>query len=271
MSPFDYDGHLGEWWRRRAANPAHIAAYRNVARYIHVSVCQPPRLIVDYACGMGDLLVRLAGRFPASQLVGLDGSRPLLALARHRIAHKGEAYHDRIRLVETQLPNFSLLKSAADLVVFAFPNMQYPESPKSLKQLEDILSPTDISAAGILAEISDPRHTTRGKSVAEARRLLALGRLVSLNLRRMLRTGGLCVRVEYSRVRRDELDATDLMRVAYEEGSLENMVRGRKPRQWFRVLASSYFRSGVTEDVYQQSHDPEDRSGGYWITILRAM
>jgi hypothetical protein len=64
------------------------------------------------------------------------------------------------------------------------------------------------------------------------------------------------------------------MRVAYEEGSLENMPGGRKPRQWFhgfRVLASSYFRSGVTEDVYQQSHDPEDRSGGYWITVLRAI
>jgi SAM-dependent methyltransferase len=266
---FDYNGELGAWWRKRAGDHSHIAAYRNVARYIHDSIARPPRLIVDYACGMGDMLIRLAWRFPNSRCIGLDGSRLLLDLAQRRIAHKGQGYLQRNQLIETLLPNFDLPKSSADLVVFAFPNMQWPNSRKSLKQLEGLLSPADLAAACVLVEISDRK--TKYESAATIRRNLVLGRLVSLNLRRMLRTGGLCVRIEYSRIRRDELDMIDLMRVAYEEGSLETMPQGRKPCQWFRVLASSFFRSGVTEDVYQQSHDPEDRRGGYWITVLRAV
>jgi SAM-dependent methyltransferase len=271
MSPFDYDRQLGRWWRARAADPAHVAAYRNVARYIHDSVSRPPRLIIDYACGMGDLLVRLAYRLPSSKLAGLDGSRPLLDLTRRRIAHKGQEYQRRIQLIETMLPNFGLLKSTADLVVYAFPNMQWPYSAKSLKELEALFSPTDLAAAGILAEMSVQKPEIGDESAAAIRHRLVLGRLVSLNMRTMLRAGGLCVRIEYGRTRRSELEHVDLMQVAYEEGSLENMPRGRKPHQWFRVLASSHFRSGVMEDVYQQSRDPGDRGGGYLITVLRAI
>jgi SAM-dependent methyltransferase len=273
MSPkrFDYNGHLGAWWRKRAADPAHIAAYRNIARYLHDSVSRPPRLIIDYACGMGDILIRLAWRFPTSNLLGLDGSRPLLDLAQRRLARKGEGDQRRIRLIETVLPNFSLLKSAADLVVYAFPNMQWPHPAKSLKQLEAFLSLTDLAAAGILAEMSDQGSEMEDESAAAIRHRLVLGRLISLNMRSMLRAGGLCVRIEYGRARRKELDPVDLMQVAYEEGSLENMPRGRKPHQWFRVLASSHFRSGVMEDVYQQSRDPGDHGGGYLITVLRAI
>jgi hypothetical protein len=271
MSPFDYDRQLGTWWRTRTSDPAHINAYRNISRYLHDSVSRPPRLIIDYACGMGDILIRLAWRFPTSNLVGLDGSGPLLDLAQRRLTSKGKGYQQRIRLIETMLPNFGLLKSAADLVVYAFPNMQWPYSPKSLKQLEAFLSSTDLAAAGILAEMSDHDHRMEDESTAAIQRRLVLGRLVSLNMRTMLHAGGLCVRIEYGRLRRSELGAIDLMQVAYEEGSLENMPRGRKPHQWFRVLASSHFRSGVMEDVYQQSRDPGDRRGGYLITVLRAI
>ena len=42
------------------------------------------------------------------------------------------------------------------------------------------------------------------------------------------------------------------------------------PRQWFRVLASSYFRSQVLDDVYEQTEDARDRNGGYLITVLRS-
>lgn len=67
------------------------------------------------------------------------------------------------------------------------------------------------------------------------------------------------------------LSHLDLMRVSFEEGSLDERVNGRFSRQWFRVAASSYFRSRVLEDVFQQTGNREDLEGGYLITVLRAL
>jgi hypothetical protein len=94
---------------------------------------------------------------------------------------------------------------------------------------------------------------------------------VALNLRGLLKKGGLCVRVEYGFARRDELAPLDLRRVSFEEGSLAHEACGWRPGDWFRVAASAYFRSRVMEDVYQQTHDRRDRRGGYLITVLRAL
>jgi hypothetical protein len=67
------------------------------------------------------------------------------------------------------------------------------------------------------------------------------------------------------------LSPSALVEISYEEGSLDMELEGEKPRQWFRVSASSYFRSRVLEDVYQQTGDERDRRGGYLITVLRAI
>ena len=96
-------------------------------------------------------------------------------------------------------------------------------------------------------------------------------RSISFNLRQLLIRDGICVRIEYATMQRHELSRDELMRVAFEEGSLDIDVEGRKPRQWFRLLASTYFRSRVLEDVYQQTADERDKNGGYLITVLRAI
>ncbi len=254
-----YDDVLGGWWLRQSENGAHRRAYRTIARYIHDSFRRPLGLVIDYGCGTGALLSRLAWRYPGARFLGLDGSAFMLELARRRVARLGRACTTRIRLLRSPLPNFALPRGAADLVVYAFPNI-VPRVPGD-----------DFH--------SDAHRLTEGERQALRRLALAEGghadvlrdRLVALNLHGLLKRGGYCVRVEYCAVRRYELSHSELLRTGLEEGSLDSVLGARRPRQWFRVVASSWFRSGVIEDVRHQAGIRRAGPGGYAITVLRAL
>jgi len=243
---FAYDGALARWWMLRADDPVHGRAYGRIADFIAESYVRPPRVIVDYACGAGHLLALLSLRFRRSRLIGLDGSEFLLGMALRRLSRIPRRCSRRIALVQAPLPDPELMRRKADLAVFCFPNM--------------------VPAPGAVARLSRGERAL-AQSIAKNRRdreMLAQSRLVSRNLRQLLRPGGICVRVEYGKARRGELPSEELRAVCYEEGSLE-------PRPYFRVSASCYFRSRVLEDVYQQTGDQKDRHGGYVITVLRAV
>ncbi|MBP1623691.1 MAG: hypothetical protein H6Q07_1711 [Acidobacteria bacterium] len=268
---FSYDGDVGRWWLRHSLDSAHGRAYRNVANFIRDSFVRDPRLIVDYACGPGNLLALLSLRFRNSKLLGLDGSSYLLGLARRRFALLPQQCAERITLIETELPNLSLLRSKADLAIFCFPNM-VPFREGDFPAKEFCLSEGDRKVARSLSLAEEPGGKDTGSpDPAANQRVLEQGRCVSFNLRRLLAPGGVCVRVEYATMQRHELSPCELSLVSYEEGSLDSIVDGRKPRLWFRLLASAYFRSRVLEDVYEQTSDERDREGGYLITVLRAI
>jgi SAM-dependent methyltransferase len=260
---FPYNGKVGHWWFRRSKDNAHGHAYRVIANFIQASYGQAPRRIVDYACGAGNLLSLLSSRFRHSKLIGLDGSAYLLSLARVRFSHLPRSCAERISLVETLLPNLDIMPASADLVIYCFPNMvHYPA--------KDYLEKADQKVARSLALMASsqdggdlPPHLLASQ--------LAQGRTISLNLRQLLVRGGICVRVEYATTQRHELSPMELMHVSYEEGSLDTAVEGETPALWFRVLASSYYRSGVLEDVYEQTADERDKNGGYLITVLKSV
>jgi SAM-dependent methyltransferase len=254
---FLYGGEVGRWWLQRSMNSSHGRAYRNVADFIRASYPRDPKVIVDYACGTGNLLSLLSHRFPNSRLVGLDGSSFLLGLALRRFLRLPRSCARRISLIETALPRLNLLRERADLVIFCFPNMM-PASDEAYV-LEGGLCPNRDD--GAIARCLEPCNP----------KALEWHRAISYNLWRLLVPNGICVRVEYATMNRDELSPPELQIVSFEEGSLDTRVEGRMPRQWFRVLASAYFRSRVLEDVYQQTEDERDRNGGYLITVLRAV
>ncbi len=267
---FAYNQELGSWWCGRAADAAHARAYRKIAAYMRASYAQSPRMIVDYACGPGHLLARLSKLFPHSTLVGVDGSSFLLEIAQQRLSRLSIGKLRRVRLIETPLPNLNILPSRAGLVVFSFPNMVPFYSEDDFRRSEGLLEPDDLAVARTLADVAEPEEEQASDPEA-VRFSLIQARLVSLNLRRLLVKGGICVRVEYGRARREELSHLDLMRISFEEGSLDEPVEGRYSRLWFRVAASAYFRSRVIEDVYEQTRNREDLEGGYLITVLRAL
>ncbi len=256
-----YNDTLAEWWLSRAGDPCHARAYRNIGAFIHASLTRPPGVIVDYACGAGHLLARIGALFPDSRLIGLDGSNYLLRLARDRLKRAGSA----ARLLELQLPAKRLPGVTADLVLYAFPNMIWPAGRRNLP----VLPPAEVGIARCLARERDPGSTD--EATEEVYSFLSIGRLIALDLHRILRRGRLCVRVEYAAARRDELSRLDFTRISFEEGSLESMADGHVPRLLFRVLASAFFRSGVIKDVYEQRGKRHKGGGGYLVTVLRAL
>lgn len=267
---FAYNGALGRWWRKRAADRAHARAYSNIADFIRDSIPSDPRLILDYACGAGNLLSLLSRRFPHSRLAGLDGSALLLDLARKRQSHLPRSCARRISLIEATLPGPVSLSRRADLAVFCFPNMM-PYPPDENERNPGIrLSEADRETARRLSRASEPMSAGFPKPQT-MRNSLEYGRIISKNLRGLLVRGGLCVRAEYATTRRHEWSPLELLRVSFEEGTLDSEVDGTRLQPWFRVLASAYFRSRVMEDVFQQTGDERDTSGGFLITVLRAI
>lgn len=268
---FSYNDITGNWWRDQAADRVHQRAYKNIAEFIHASSPRAPKLIVDYACGAGDLLSLLSLRFPNSNLIGLDGSSLLLDLAEKRLSSIPSSCTRRISLIETVLPKQSGLKQRADLIVYCFPNMT-PASDEEGKGMKLTVNSTDARIAQYLSEIKEPGDEELPLSELEAiQHTLLYGRCISHNLRQLLIRDGICVRVEYATTQRHEWSPRDLQLVLFEEGSLDAEVAGIKPHPWFRVLASAYFRSKVLEDVYHQTGDARDTNGGYLITVLRAL
>jgi hypothetical protein len=268
---FPYNDIMGKWWLDRAVDRAHQRAYKNITAFIRTSIPRSPQLIVDYACGAGDLLSLLGLQFPDSDLIGLDGSSLLLDLAEKRLSSIPSNRTRRISLFETALPKQSGLEKRADLAVYCFPNMT-PASDEEGKDMKLTVNSTDARIAQYLSEVTEPGDEELPLSDLEAiQHTLLYGRCISHNLRQLLIRNGICVRVEYATSQRHEWSSRDLLLVSFEEGSLDMEVAGIKPRPWFRVLASAYFRSKVLEDVYHQTGDERDKNGGYLITVLRAL
>jgi SAM-dependent methyltransferase len=254
---FSYNGAMARWWMGRSVNCSHRRAYRKIADFIRDSYRHSPETIVDYACGAGNLLALLSCRFPNSSLIGLDGSSYLLGLALRRLSRLPRSCSRRISLIETALPNQNYLRSRADLVIFCFPNMMPFSDEGNEREGKFRLKRNDCAIAKYL----DPKAPCD----------LERSRAISYNLRSLLIPGGICVRVEYATIKRHEFTPVELLRVSFEEGSLDGKVEGKSIHPWFRVQASAYFRSQVLEDVYEQTRDERDRKGGYLITVLRAV
>ena len=265
-----YGGKVGLWWAERAANGAHQRAYENVANFIRDSIRRDPEFIVDYACGPGNLLSLLSRRFPQSRLAGLDGSPLMLDLANRRLSRLPRSCSRRISLIKTFLPAKVSLSRRADLAVFCFPNMVRFRARKAPAGLQSRSDKRDRIIAQSLARAAKSGND-RDADPRTLKHTLECARDISRNLRSLLVRGGICVRVEYATTRRHEWTPLELMRVCFEEGSLDADTSGRPIRPWFKVLASAYFRSRVMEDVYEQTGDVRDKDGGYLITVLRAI
>lgn len=72
--------------------------------------------LLDLGCGPGDIVLRLAARFPNVAVHGLDGSLAMLAHGEARLAAQA-ALHRRVRFIAGVLPGARLPLSRYDAVV----------------------------------------------------------------------------------------------------------------------------------------------------------
>jgi len=256
-----YDEKLGKWWQSRSKTEYHKKAYKDVVKFIRSRIKQEPGLIIDYACGAGNIMEELASVFPDSKLMGLDGSDLLLKEAKKKLP--------KAEFVKTGLPNFSLPEGEADLVIFAFPNIVPDPDEQPYYDKHGYEDEGDTNMADYLSEARepDPEDETVTEDSDDLYDTLLSNKVISRNIRKLLKKGGICIRVEYANDARDELTPLVQQRQAFEEGSFG----GTEAEQIFLLEESKFFESKVIEDVFHQTKDKDDLEGGYFVTILKAI
>ncbi|MFC1585355.1 class I SAM-dependent methyltransferase [Fibrobacterota bacterium] len=283
-----YDRKVGAWWCGQSRNSAHKRAYKNIAGYLgdHLNNGSGKTgFMVDYACGDGSFLCQLARRFPSARLVGLDGSEMMLEKARDRLRQSGvnaelcrgrdgfSARGPRVRLVKTVLPNFSLPKGRADVAVFLFPNLTCSKKERPHYEKNGYKNRRDTKVAEMLARFRemDPEEEVAVMDPGELFDDLMTARVISRNLRQLLKKNGSLIRIEYANAPREELSELTNWRSLFTECALDVPIKDCSTEQQFRYLQSRYWRSSVILDVYHQSGDPTDQEGGYFCSLLQAI
>ena len=76
---------------------------------------QPLATAVDIGCGPGDVIIRLAHALPDLRVIAIDGSAPMIALARDAVTAAGLG--DRITLLQECVPGVALNAHSFDAVL----------------------------------------------------------------------------------------------------------------------------------------------------------
>lgn len=265
-----YNKKVGQWWEKRSSDSVHSYAYRKIADYISDLSRKKSPVILDYTCGPGHLLTRLVQRIPKGRFYGYDGSSLMLEMAWDRIKRIGRYPAKNVQMTLTQLPDFSLPEGGFDIVVYCFPHLVSED--KEIKMFK-ALFPADSLAARFLTRVlqkSDYKmegiedNTVFESSLTE--------RAVSRNLRRLLKKGGLCVRVDYAEDEELQKPAAIEERISdFEEGTLDQLVNGIRVDRYFKGVDYDFFRSKVILDVFEQTREKRHLTGGYYISVLRAV
>ena len=281
-----YDSEIGEWWINQTKNKSHQKAYENLAKsishYYKENKIKIPKFIVDYACGNGALMVALAKVFPKATIVGIDGSKKLLK--NFIKAHPGKADivskknlfvedHLQFHLIPSNLPNFSLPKEKADLVVLCFPNLIADNNDLEVFNKNGYGNLKDNAVAEMLARFRemDPEDEVQAYDKEELFDELMTQKVFSRNLRKLLKKGGMHVRVEYANALREDLTYLTNTRSLFCEGALQDSVKDKKATPLFAFQDSEYYESKVIMDVYAQTQDKDDTSGGYHINYFKGI
>jgi demethylmenaquinone methyltransferase/2-methoxy-6-polyprenyl-1,4-benzoquinol methylase len=113
----------------------------------------PGARVLDVATGTADLAIALAGA--GAEVVGLDASPRMLALAARKIARRGH----RVRLVEGDALALPFPDGSFDAVAIAFGIRNLPDRPAALGAMRRVLR-----AGGRLAvlELAEPRGGVLG-------------------------------------------------------------------------------------------------------------
>ena len=267
-----YNTILTRWWNIRASNKSHTTAYKNIANYVTTHSNSTPSLVVDYGCGTGRLLGELAIRFVETKFIGIDGSSAMLKAAKNYLTKKAPNLVDRIKLFRIPLPAELPLRKKPDIVTFTFPHILSNLYDLDLNSFLEFLTYSEIENAVILSEGNGAEiNEENAEADSELLQSLLVNRVISNNLRSLLRRGGFCIRAELANARRDEFPNVYQQRFSFQEGSLDRSLSDDKVKQLFELVGSEYHSSKVMEDAYEQTGDESDRKGGYWITLLKAI
>jgi demethylmenaquinone methyltransferase / 2-methoxy-6-polyprenyl-1,4-benzoquinol methylase len=98
--------------------------------------------VLDLGCGTGDLSLAAARRLgPRGEVVGLDFSRAMLAVAERRYEALGRPLNGRFKLVQKSAEELPLAEAPFDLVLSGFVLRNLPEIDRVLIGVRESLKP----------------------------------------------------------------------------------------------------------------------------------
>ena len=111
-----------------------------------------PVRLLDLASGTGDVALLAARSLPAAEVVGLDPSEGMLAVARQ----KARAAHldARVRFVAGDAQALPFDDASFDAITMAFGIRNVPDRPRCLREMHRVLRP---GARAVVLELSEPR------------------------------------------------------------------------------------------------------------------
>ena len=101
----------------------------------------PKSLLVDLACGTGDLCERLGRRYPGAAVVGIDQNPEMLAIAKERLRH-----HPNITLLQGDIQSLPVESGSATLVTGGYAVRNAPHLRDTLREVHRVLAKEGIAA-----------------------------------------------------------------------------------------------------------------------------
>lgn len=112
-----------------------------------------PRRILDVAAGTGDLAIEMARRIPGAEVLGVDLSERMLAVARGKAGERG--LERRVRFVEGDAEHLSVADNSMDAATVAFGVRNFGDLDAGLRELYRTIKPGGIV---VILEFSRPRN-----------------------------------------------------------------------------------------------------------------
>jgi hypothetical protein len=175
----------------------------------------------------------------------------------------------QIRLVCTPLPENRLPSGKVDAALFLFPNLNASKTAFDKIQNQWSKDPASEQTARLFSKLQD-ENAKKQPDPDDIYEELVLGAAVAANIRRLLKRGMYWFKVDYTNASRKELQDTDQWQLLFAEAAMDLQIGNLKKRSLFEMIENKYYRSQVIMDVYDQTKDPADRTGGYMITVFRA-
>ena len=111
------------------------------------------KLIVDLACGTGDVAIASVKASSHRQVIGVDMASQMLAVAKSKVENQG--LHDRIQLTRGDGLRIPVADQSVDATTIAFGIRNMPDTTACLKEMHRVLR---IGGKTVILEFSLPKN-----------------------------------------------------------------------------------------------------------------